>query len=79
MAGRPKILRDLDELPENAQKEVEEFISFLKYKERKQTVDRSGKVLAKKQLSAIKKWAGKDLGDGFAGREHDAVLYGNKR
>ena len=79
VAGRPKILRELNELPEDALKEVEEFITFLKYRERRQAVDRNGKVLAKKQLSAIKKWAGKNLGAGFAGREHDAILYGEIR
>jgi hypothetical protein len=30
-------------------------------------------VLAKKQLSAIKKWAGSTLKEGFSGREHDTV------
>jgi len=79
VAGRPKILRELNELPEDALKEVEEFITFLKYRERRQAVDRNGKVLAKKQLSAIKKWAGKNLGAGFAGREHDAILYRGSR
>ena len=80
MAGKPKILRELDELPEDALKEVEEFIAFLKRsKERGHGIDRNGKVLAKKQLSAIKKWAGKNLGAGFAGREHDAILYRGSR
>ena len=79
VAGRPKILRELDELPEDALKEVEEFIIFLKHRESRQAVDRNGKVLAKKQLSAIKKWAGKNLGAGFAGREHDAILYRGSR
>jgi len=32
-------------------------------------------LLAQKQLSAIKKWAGRTLKEGVSGREHDAVLY----
>jgi hypothetical protein len=36
---------------------------------------RNGNLLAKKQLSAIKKWAGTTLKTGFSGREHDAVVY----
>ena len=80
MAGKPKILRELDELPDDALKQVEEFIIFLKkYKKRQHEVNRNGKVLAEKQLSAIKKWAGKNLGTGFAGRDHDAALYGETR
>ena len=75
MAAKPKILQELEGLPEDALKEVEEFISFLKKYGNRQSVDRNGKMLAKKQLSAIKKWAGKNLGAGFAGREHDAILY----
>lgn len=35
MAAKPKILRELDGLPEDALKEVEEFIAFLKkYRQR---------------------------------------------
>ena len=79
MAAKPKILQELEGLPEDALKEVEEFISFLKKYGNRQSVDRNGKMLAKKQLSAIKKWAGKNLGAGFAGREHDAILYGEIR
>jgi len=80
MAGRPKILRELEGLPEDAVKEVEQFIACLKkYRGAKQIAARNGKVLAKKQLAAIKRWAGKNLGAGFAGREHDAVLYEGKR
>jgi hypothetical protein len=80
MAGKPKILRELEKLPEDALKEVEQFIACLKkYSGGKQIADRNGKVLAKKQLSAIKQWAGKNLGSGFAGKDHDAVLYEGKR
>ncbi|MFQ5852968.1 MAG: hypothetical protein ACE5JU_20600 [Candidatus Binatia bacterium] len=80
MAGKPKILRDLEGLPGDALKEVQQFIACLKkYRGGKQIAGRNGKVLAKKQLSAIKQWAGRNLGAGFAGREHDAVLYEGKR
>jgi hypothetical protein len=80
MAARAKILRELEGLPEETLKEVERFIACLKkYRGGKQIADRNGKGLAKKQFSAIKRWAGKDLGAGFAGREHDAVLYGGNR
>jgi hypothetical protein len=34
-----------------------------------------GRLLAKKQLSAIKKWAESRLKGGFSGREHNAVVY----
>jgi hypothetical protein len=33
--------------------------------------------LAKKQITAIKKWAGRNLEAGFAGRDHDKILYGD--
>ena len=77
MAGKSGILRALEGLPQNSLKEVEEFIDSLKECEgKRQAADRNGEVLAKKQLSAIKKWAGRKLGAGFSGREHDTVLYG---
>ncbi|MFQ5683869.1 MAG: hypothetical protein ACE5HC_11430 [Candidatus Binatia bacterium] len=80
MAGKPKMLRDLEGLPDEALKEVEQFIAELKKcRGAKQIAGRNGKALAHKQLSAIKRWAGKNLGTGFAGREHDAVLYEGKR
>jgi hypothetical protein len=77
MAGRQKILRELEGLPEDVLKEVEEFIISLKRNKRKrQPSFRNGKMMAKRQFAAIKKWAGKDLGRGFSGKEHDSVLYG---
>ena len=33
-------------------------------------------LVAKKQISVIRKWAGRKLKEGFSGREHDLVLYG---
>ena len=80
MAGKPEILRELEGLPEDALKDVKEFIySLKKYKGKRRAVNRNGTVLAKKQFAAIKRWAGKDLGVGFSGREHDAILYGDSK
>ena len=74
--GKSEILRALEELPQTSLREVEEFINVLKKNKGKtQATDRNGEVLAKKQLSAIKKWAGSTLKEGFSGREHDTVLY----
>jgi hypothetical protein len=74
--GKSEILRALEDLPQTSLREVEEFINVLrKNKGNTQATDRNGKVLAKKQLSAIKKWAGSTLKEGFSGREHDTVLY----
>ncbi len=57
--GKSKILRRLEGLPQNSLREVEEFISLLKKcNGKRQATDRSAEVLAKKQRSAIKKWAG---------------------
>jgi hypothetical protein len=56
----------LEDLPQTSLKEVEEFINALK-KGRTQTTDRNGKMLAKKQTSAIKKWAGSTLEEGILG------------
>lgn len=80
MTGKPKILRELEGLPEDVLKEIEEFIISLKRNKRKgQPSLHNGKMLAKRQFAAIKKWAGKDLGQGFSGKEHDSVLYGGGR
>jgi hypothetical protein len=74
--GKSEILRALEGLSQNSLSEVEEFINVLKKcNVKRQATDRSAEVLAKKQRSAIKKWAGSRLKEGFSGREHDAVLY----
>ena len=77
MARKPEeILRAIEGLPQDSLKEVKEFIDSLKkYKSKRQAARRNGKLLAKRQLCAIKKWAGRTLKVGFSGREHDAVLY----
>ncbi|MDP9128850.1 MAG: hypothetical protein M3N35_00525 [Candidatus Binatota bacterium] len=77
MAAKPRLLRELNNLPEDALKEVANFITHLKKcRERKQSPKRNGKSLASRQAVAIKKWAGRNLGNGYSGRDHDAVLYG---
>lgn len=77
MAAKPIILRELEKLPPDALKEVEKFVGQLKRSKRKQTRAQNGKVLAKKQTAAIKKWAGRNLGAGFIARDHDSILYGD--
>ena len=77
MAGKSGILRAIEGLPQDSLKEVKEFIDSLKkYKSKRQTAGRNGEPLAKNQLCAIKKWAGRTHKAGFSGREHDTVLYG---
>jgi len=76
MAAKPEILRALEGLQEDSLKEVKAFIDSLKKQNGKRhATGRNGELLARKQLSAIKKWAGTTLKEGFSGREHDAVLY----
>ena len=60
----------------NSLKEVKKFIDSLKKSNGKRhATGRNVELVAKKQISAIKKWAGRALKEGFSGREHDAVLY----
>lgn len=76
MAGKPEILRALEGLPEDSLKEVKSFIDSLKkHNGKRRATGRNGDVIAKRQLSAIRKWAGRSLKAGFSGRDHDAVLY----
>jgi hypothetical protein len=76
MAGKSEILRALKELPEESLNEVKEFIDSLKKQNGKERATRANAAsIAKKQLFAIKKWAGRTLKAGFSGREHDAILY----
>jgi hypothetical protein len=76
MAGKPEILRALEGLRPDSLREVKRFIDSLKKQNGKQRVTgRSKELVAKKQISAITKWAGRTLKEGFSGREHDAVLY----
>jgi mRNA-degrading endonuclease RelE of RelBE toxin-antitoxin system len=78
MSAKPMILRELEKLPPNDLKEVERFVGQLKKSQgKRQTLARNGKVLARTQRAAIKKWAGRDLGRGFNSRDHDRILYGD--
>ena len=80
MAAKPEIVRALEELPQESLQEVKAFIDSLKKHNREsRPTGRNGGLLAKKQFSAIKKWAGSSLKAGFSGREHDAVLYRKDR
>ncbi len=76
MANERAILQALAELPPAAVSQVEDFVSFLKERHAAKPFPRSQRQLAKQQAAAIKKWAGSDLAPGFAGRDHDAILYG---
>ena len=77
MATEQEILQALAELPPAAVKQVKDFIVFLKEQHATKSLPRNRKQLAKKQATAIKRWARSDLGAGFSGRDHDAILYGN--
>jgi hypothetical protein len=79
MATERDILQALEGLPPAALNQVKDFITFLKETKSQRRPALASKALAKKQLVAIKKWAGVDLGPGFAGRDHDAILYGSGR
>ena len=76
MTTERDILQALEGLPTSVLEQVKDFILFLKEKGA-QSPHPKQKVLAKKQRAAIKKWAGTNLGPGFSGREHDAILYGS--
>lgn len=76
MARKPEILRALEGLPQDSLREVKEFIySLKKHNGKRHVTGRNVELVAKKQISAIKKWAGRTLKEGFSGREHDAFLY----
>jgi hypothetical protein len=76
MATERDILHALEGLPPAVLDQVKDFIAYLKERRAPRRPALEEKALAKKQLTAIKKWAGTNLGPGFAGRDHDAILYG---
>jgi hypothetical protein len=77
MTAKPKILREFENLPADAQKEVPGLLSHMnKFFSKWKAPVRSSKTIAKAQAASIKKWAGKITGDGFTGRDHDKILYG---
>lgn len=77
MTTQRDILKAVEGLPQALLEQVKDFIARLKKKKGLQKAPLSGKALAKKQVAAIKKWAGTNLGQGFSGRDHDEVLYGS--
>ncbi|HJX11782.1 MAG TPA: hypothetical protein VJ733_14950 [Candidatus Binatia bacterium] len=80
MEAKPVILRELDDLPADAVREVIEFIRYVKKRRKtRETLSGREKDVARKQFLAIKKWAGKNLGNGFSGRDHDKILYGENQ
>lgn len=79
MTAKRMIFRELKNLPDQALREVAKFISYLKKCQQKTEGSKSkSKDLAGKQALAIKKWAGSNLGSGYTGRDHDAILYGDR-
>jgi len=61
MARKPEeILRAIEGLPQDSLKQVKTFIDSLKKYKQSPTAGRNGELLAKKQLCAIKKWAGRE-------------------
>ena len=79
MTTERDILQALEGLPQAALEQVKDFILFLKKTKRQRQLPLKESELAKRQVAAIKKWAGKNLRPGFSGREHDAILYGGDR
>jgi hypothetical protein len=77
MTTKCDILQALEGLPTSVLEQVKDFIIFLKETKGTQRPLLKEKALAKQQREAIKKWAGANLGSGFAGQEHDAILYGS--
>ena len=79
MATEREILKALEGLPPAVLEEIKDFITLLREKKGLRRPPLTGKALARKQVAVITKWAGRDLGPGFSGRDHDEVLYGSGR
>lgn len=79
MATESEIVQALEGLPPAVLEQVKDFIGFLKEKNGPRRLPQTERRVAKAQLAAIKKWAGAVLAQGFSGREHDTILYGNTR
>lgn len=79
MTTQRDILQALQGLPPEALEQIKDFILFLKESKGQGQHPPTGEELAMKQVVAIKKWAGRNLGPGFSGREHDTILYGGSR
>ena len=79
MAAKPMILREYEKLPVDAQREVVRFVERLRKScSMTKRPALNGKMDAKSQASSIKKWVGKISGNGFSGRDHDKILYGDR-
>lgn len=82
---RDPILTTLTEvtemLPPERREEVLDFAQFILSKCETSQGDGSSSPdgLADEQREAIRGIAGRSLGPGFNGREHDAILYGGKQ
>jgi hypothetical protein len=79
MTTQRDILQALQGLPSEALEQVKDFILLLKESKGQGRHPPAGEELARKQVATIKKWAGRDLGPGFSGTEHDTILYGGGR
>jgi hypothetical protein len=79
MTTQRDILQALQGLPPEALEQVNDFILFLKESKDQGRHPPAGEELAKKQMAAIKRWAGKELGPGFSGKVHDTILYERDR
>ncbi|MSP39736.1 MAG: hypothetical protein EXR70_14710 [Deltaproteobacteria bacterium] len=80
MAIKPMILREYEKLPLHARREVVRFVEQLRKScSKAKPPAHNGKMHAKSQIAAIKKWAGKISCEGFTGRDHDKILYGDER
>jgi hypothetical protein len=79
MTTQRDILQALLGLSPEALEQVQDFILFLKERKGQGRHPPGGEELAKRQVAAIKKWAGRNLGPGFSGKEHDTILYGGGR
>ena len=74
MTTRRDILQALQGLPPEALEEIKNFILFLKESKGQGRHPPAGEELAKKQVAAIKKWAGRNR-DGWR-RDGGARLWG---
>ena len=75
--AKPMILKEYEKLPADAQREVERFVRRLRKKCAASKRHDSVAAEAKRQSASIRKWAGKVRVPGFAGRDHDKILYGD--
>lgn len=76
MATERETLQALKGLSPTALERVKELALSLRADQGVKRPSSSEREIARKQMSAIKKWEGKGRGQGFSGREHDRVLYG---